>query len=392
MDLKRALFNRPFEMMLYLGLSIFASVFCWRNVVQYREGNKSYSVTQEHVTQKDWPTLVICLPPFFIYFLNRTQYPQPYPWPYVYGKHFIIETRVSKDKDDLPVALINNQSVHIVHGFGITLSELHLAKVGLPHCCFKMSPTWKGGSSTDLGKIQLRLSFKSVDSNTRILRSAPLYAFVTSEENSYGAAGKRWFDGKAKRLYLKHTYLIKVTDVTEYHHIESTCSKESYYECLAKRFFQYEGESNCTASQKCSPFTLPQIDGGTIPPVCQNDTQASCFGQVIERLRSDQEKHCKRSCRVKEFATELDTMDLTLNESRNEPYALEIKFGAQDFTRDVRSLQVMKNVKTEYWTFSTIALVGSVGGTLGIFIGFSFIKTSQWLLGVFSKIMPRAKN
>ena len=172
--------------------------------------------------------------------------------------------------------------------------------------------------------------------------------FSWKQRNNTGSRHIQWhpFDGKAKRLYLKHTYLIKVTEVTEYHHIESTCSKESYYECLAKRFLQYEGESNCTALQKCSPFTLPQIDGGTIP-VCQSDTQASCFGQVIERLRSDQEKHCKRSCRVKEFATELDTMDMTLNESRNELYALEMKFGAQDFTRDVRSLQVMKNVKTQ---------------------------------------------
>ena len=138
------------------------------------------------------------------------------------------------------------------------------------------------------------------------------------------------------------------------------------------------------------------VGGSAQPRACGGVSFEETWDRYQQRSRcwSDQEKHCKRSCRVKEFATELDTMDMTLNESRNEQYALEMKFGAQDFTRDVRSLQVMKNVKTEYWTFSTIALVGSVGGTLGIFIGFSFsfIKTSQLLLRVFSKIMPRAKN
>ena len=49
-------------------------------------------------------------------------------------------------------------------------------------------------------------------------------------------------------------------------------------------------------------------------------------------------------------------------------------------TWELRALEPFKTVKTEYWIMPTLLFVGNVGGTLGMFVGFSFIGTSEWFL------------
>ena len=62
------------------------------------------------------------------------------------------------------------------------------------------------------------------------------------------------------------------------------------------------------------------------------------------------------------------------------PLTIELVFDSPKHTKNVRSLQPFKFVKTEYWVMSGMTLVGNIGGTLGMFIGFSFIGFSQWIM------------
>ena len=72
-----------------------------------------------------------------------------------------------------------------------------------------------------------------------------LAVWVTSEENSYGLAEERWFDGitinPSLLLFINPNKTscygrLNIHEVTEYKNIESICSEDSYYQCLAKRF------------------------------------------------------------------------------------------------------------------------------------------------------------
>ena len=46
----------------------------------------------------------------------------------------------------------------------------------------------------------------------------------------------------------------------------------------------------------------------------------------------------------------------------------------------MRSKKPFKIVKTQYLITSIMTLVGNVGGTLGLFIGFSFLNISEWMI------------
>ena len=135
---------------------------------------------------------------------------------------------------------------------------------------------------------------------------------VTSEENSYGLlAGKRWFDGNVQDG-VKFNMMgngFRNIEVIEYRNMESTCSYESYYECLARRLLNLDtkeisittqlNSNKCSFCEKCTPFSLPMTAEKI--PICQNDTCRSCSQNIIHQLERDQHAHCKRSCIVKEF-------------------------------------------------------------------------------------------
>ena len=60
-------------------------------------------------------------------------------------------------------------------------------------------------------------------------------------------------------------------------------------------------------------------------------------------------------------------------------------FGLQKTTKDVRSKKPFKIIKKEYIVNTWMSLVGAIGGTLGMFVGFSIIDTSEFLITAVSK-------
>ena len=46
-----------------------------------------------------------------------------------------------------------------------------------------------------------------------------------------------------------------------------------------------------------------------------------------------------------------------------------------------RALELFKTVKREYYIMSGLSFVGNIGGTLGMFVGFSFIGSAEWFMG-----------
>ena len=56
------------------------------------------------------------------------------------------------------------------------------------------------------------------------------------------------------------------------------------------------------------------------------------------------------------------------------------------------SKKPFKIIKKEYLIMNEMSLVGNVGGTLGMFVGFSFIGTIEWLMDILSKFKNHVKQ
>ena len=181
--------------------------------------------------------------------------------------------------------------------------------------------------------------------------------------------------------------------MTEYTNLAAACSEESYYECLAKRFHGILGRtgvnaenlngSQCSFHEVCSPFTLPF--GEIQVPLCQNDSVRRCYEEKLIELEADQDIYCKKSCNIKEFVTEERD---SKSRRRTDKFGFRYQFEVPIATKDHMSHKPLKTVKKEYLITNEISLIGNVGGTLGMFVGFSFIGTIEWLLEILSK----AKN
>ena len=102
------------------------------------------------------------------------------------------------------------------------------------------------------------------------------------------------------------------------------------------------------------------------------------------------EKHCKKTCRVKEFKTKVT--DKTAGFSSRKKFSFDYRFLQQKGIDDLRFKELFKTVKTEYLIMTFQTLIGNVGSALGMFLGFSFIGAYEWFLTDGSKLMASLKR
>ena len=222
-----------------------------------------------------------------------------------------------------------------------------------------------------------------------------------SEQNSYGIAKGKWFDGKVYgrsgyRFALIHNHQsVDIFSVKEHRNLPYTCSNESYYECLVRRFEdvgfnetpqQDNNDITLQLDGKCLPFSLPE----TRLPICKNNLEKACYANVLKQLMSNQENYCKRLCFVKEYKFALKEAP-GLTEKSND-FVLNYKFASPPASRNLRSWMPVKTVKREYLVVTFKSLVGSIGGTLGMFVGFSFIGTAEKLIEYLLKLLERKSH
>ena len=71
-------------------------------------------------------------------------------------------------------------------------------------------------------------------------------------------------------------------------------------------------------------------------------------------------------------------------------FCFKYKFGVtQQYSSDPLYKEQRKTVKTENAVTSMKTLVGSIGGTLGMFVGYSLIGTIEWLTSICANFKMR---
>ena len=69
-----------------------------------------------------------------------------------------------------------------------------------------------------------------------------------------------------------------------------------------------------------------------------------------------------------------------------EHFTFKYRFKPPRSSKDMRSSELFKLVSKEYLIMPLISFVGNVGGTLGMFVGFSFIGLTEWILRMLGRL------
>ena len=162
--------------------------------------------------------------------------------------------------------------------------------------------------------------------------------------------------------------------------MEFDCSHDSYYECLTKRLAEMYHKpkalvpaNQCMPEKPCGPFSLPLNQSEF--PVCANETERLCSESLVHQLEKDQHLYCKKSCNVKEY-----TVKGYWHELQSHQFKFKCQFSLPTVSKELRSKKPVKTVKNQYLIVTAIALIGNVGGTLGLFVGYSFFTNFEWLV------------
>ena len=89
----------------------------------------------------------------------------------------------------------------------------------------------------------------------------------------------------------------------------------------------------------------------------------------------------KKSCQMKEFKAKMTKSHNYQNvDEHNISFGFKYKFVMPKGSDILRFDKPFKFVKEEYLVITGSSLVGNIGGTLGMFVGISFISTLEWII------------
>ena len=204
----------------------------------------------------------------------------------------------------------------------------------------------------------------------------------TSIKNSPGFTPNFWKDGKPLHFVISKNTRTRISiQPEEYLFLEKNgkCQQESYYECIISRFDTGEFKE---CPKKCIPLAFANIHKNYTTPLCQNDTiNEKCALKIIGKLVINNgqniDSFCKRSCFTLQYSGEV----VNTRPYDNKDYS-NVNYYSVRYMFDTD----MFNVYEEYLIYDTISMIGSVGGTLGMFIGFSMTGVISWIFVYFKGV------
>ena len=203
---------------------------------------------------------------------------------------------------------------------------------------------------------------------------------ITSENNTYCSTGVMYLDGEANDQDAK---------LGEVNYLQITPEKylclQNLENCRTRPFNHILAEmieerilSDCPIP--CRPSNWFCKFGVAIDtlPVCQNISQEKCFDNIREAaIEYISRNIASKPCTKVQYKV---TGQVWCNKQTNQP-TYKIEFNNPP--------KVM--VKQEYLICDMLTMVGAIGGTLGLCIGFSFNEFFKWIWNIFfsKKILNR---
>ena len=328
---------------------ILAAYFMNGVLTQYQAKDTFMAQSLQPITKL--PTIVICL---------ESNYSWDFTTGLVYVDYGMVEISYEGLKENATVRVAkSNESV--------TLNQI-------THRCLKIKSEVGSKEVLKFHTRKIRVRFNDIVKN---YIPSSIKAYFTSEENSYGVFNSQWFDGKPfeKEIRLNHrAFLTLEPYLYEYLDQGGQCSNKSFLEQLKPRLL-IENFSECP--KKCAPRSFFISDEF---PLCgwnstDLESQSCPFDVIFDAYNEFQfNDYWIRPCRILEYAGQTTYDKKVLSEDE-----FEIYYSFQPPGMIIHS--------QERLMFDLIGMVGSVGGTLGMCIGFSFSGiTSDFLNFIRSRV------
>ena len=335
------------EWILYFILFLFSIICTWGVFKKFDSQTTSIGQKEEPISNR--PTLTVC-------FSDRQIWE--------YGKDFNFSyNKVDGLAGDLNPLLIG-KNTHEPSEEHIYLEEIFTIYSAI---CYKISAHFhKDRLQNVYTQIQIISHYD--------LPSLDIY--FTSEEGSYGVTTSIWMDGAVMKIELP-ARMYKTVDVKVVKHINMEfkfhCNDKAFYECFAAKLSDADFSS---CPKTCLPISTPTISPKIDIPFCKCEVwhqceEYKCSKNIIQNLLNDimaDQDECPNSCSTYEYSgrTTYENED----QYDNKKALLEYRFSSPAFMK----------VHQEYLVFDTLGMISAVGGTLGLFIGFSFSKIMSFIL------------
>ena len=345
-----AIVSKGLKWTIYIGFGFIAGLFMKDVLKQYQSKDTFMGQSLEPISKL--PTVVICLD-------------SRYYWSYSNG--FVV-MEYAVDTFNFKI-LKENEILYMEEGNETVFFEQY------SEFCFKMKVNT--GSKIKTGALwSIKVTFPNLSEK---FIPETLSAYFTSEENSYGAYYNQWFDGQVFEQKVKrNSWVVTTLKPIQYKYldIDNQCSDETFLEQWQK-YIPKTNFSGCP--RKCAPFSF--LASKEIPICGWSDEESPSRGCALDAFLIHYNEFrtiigYKRPCHVLEYSgqTTYDKERFTDNK-----FLLRYQFAPPE----------KKLYYTERLVVDTIGMIGSVGGTLGIFIGFSFSGiTTNVLDFIMSRIRP----
>lgn len=212
--------------------------------------------------------------------------------------------------------------------------------------------------------------------------------FITTKNNSYGIMLYKWFDGEVLTYRIKKRNAIEIVLLAEkkiFLQSKTHCSEESTYKCSANVVMNYDFKG---CSRKCIPSyfleSFPFYENDKVQ-LCETDEEVTCFESHLIDIMAFIAANgpCPKACTRTKFNGIVSY----------EGQITHIK-QIEDYSTLIYAIEAPASVTVheEYLIYDLLGLVGSVGGTLGMFIGFSFINLISYTLAVIKKLFTKSNE
>ena len=333
-NIKQDSYFKLLDWILYLCFFGLSAFFMWEVLEKFISGKSSFAKYEEPMNEL--PTITLCFPD-----------PDSVKTEYEYGLDFKIEYTL-KTKDIVTSTILIEGTNMTVLGEIVSFNKFLSKSMGY---CYKFSHIFFDAMAYQFSNFWLYFNESVILPDT-----TKLHLFFTSEINVFGLAVNSWRIGRVAKIEINKGFHGQI-DVRPQKLIylsgKSNCGHESFYECFSRIYATNE------SSIKCFPGTLPSN-----LPLCKNINRKYMgkFWSVWNKVSKNGQ--CPKLCKtIQYFAETVASTKLSKLFNPNATFAFGLMFDSSNY---------MTSVYEEYLIYDTISMIGSIGGTLGMCIGFSF--------------------
>ena len=335
---------------------IVISIFISKNVLeQYASQATSFKQYQEDITSNESVTLVLEFWP-----KKKTNYPDSIP--YQLHEKWKMGTDFT-----LAFGVLTYRTAHEKIPLREDVEEYDISHEAVGKVRFKRLVTkWGNCFQITADIVNMRPPYRAFlqvvfDESVAYEDIPSVGITMSSKMNSYGKTMSDWVDGNTILLdQVKGIYWTVIQPKKIILMKKSECSDSGFYHCLHNRLIEQIFE-HCP--RKCFPIST----SGNATPICETAEEFQCSQQIADSLLK--ESDCLPACSQISYNVETE-----FQEDLDKPDAKRNVTIAYEFS------STRMKVEEEFLVQDFVNMLSSIGGALGLCIGFSFLGGLSFIL------------